>query len=113
MPAMVGYLNHWATAALRQSLQMLQYINSKLSNLSPLILSCPAPVIENADKITEIIEVDRHVSSRRIAQELKIDHKTIKPFEQSWTQIEARCLGATPKKHDGSNFHLRDPGQME
>ncbi|GFT05791.1 histone-lysine N-methyltransferase SETMAR [Trichonephila clavipes] len=28
------------------------------------------------DKITEIIEV-RHVSSRSIAQELKIDHKTV------------------------------------
>ncbi|GFU95641.1 RNase H domain-containing protein [Trichonephila clavipes] len=28
------------------------------------------------DKIIEIIEVDRHVSSRSITQELKIDHKT-------------------------------------
>ncbi|GFU20947.1 histone-lysine N-methyltransferase SETMAR [Trichonephila clavipes] len=35
------------------------------------------PVVENVDKITEIIEVDRHVSSRSIAQELKIDHKTV------------------------------------
>ncbi|GFY32929.1 histone-lysine N-methyltransferase SETMAR [Trichonephila clavipes] len=35
------------------------------------------PVIENVDKITEIIDVDRHVSNRSIAQELKIDHKTI------------------------------------
>ncbi|GFV88726.1 histone-lysine N-methyltransferase SETMAR [Trichonephila clavipes] len=35
------------------------------------------PVIENDDKITEIIEVYRHVSSRSIAQELKIDHKTV------------------------------------
>ncbi|GFS68479.1 histone-lysine N-methyltransferase SETMAR [Trichonephila clavipes] len=34
------------------------------------------PVVENVDKITEIIEVDRHVSSRSIIQELKIDHKT-------------------------------------
>ncbi|GFW59202.1 hypothetical protein TNCV_2781331 [Trichonephila clavipes] len=33
------------------------------------------PVIENVDKITEIIEVDRHVSSRSIAQELQIDIK--------------------------------------
>ncbi|GFT91258.1 histone-lysine N-methyltransferase SETMAR [Trichonephila clavipes] len=31
-------------------------------------------VIENIDKITEIIKVDRYVSSRSIAQELKIDH---------------------------------------
>ncbi|GFV84209.1 hypothetical protein TNCV_3038691 [Trichonephila clavipes] len=29
------------------------------------------------DKITEIIEVDRHVRSCSIAQELKIDHKTV------------------------------------
>ncbi|GFV67949.1 histone-lysine N-methyltransferase SETMAR [Trichonephila clavipes] len=35
------------------------------------------PVIKNVDKITEIIEVDRHVSCRSIAQELKIDHKTV------------------------------------
>ncbi|GFV04148.1 histone-lysine N-methyltransferase SETMAR [Trichonephila clavipes] len=34
-------------------------------------------VIETADKATEIIKIYRHVSSRSIAQELKIDHKTI------------------------------------
>ncbi|GFW98643.1 histone-lysine N-methyltransferase SETMAR [Trichonephila clavipes] len=33
------------------------------------------PVVESVNKITEIIEVDRHVSSRSITQELKIDHK--------------------------------------
>ncbi|GFX05568.1 histone-lysine N-methyltransferase SETMAR [Trichonephila clavipes] len=35
------------------------------------------PVVENVDKITEIIEVDRHVSSRSIVQELKIEHKIV------------------------------------
>ncbi|GFT70369.1 histone-lysine N-methyltransferase SETMAR [Trichonephila clavipes] len=35
------------------------------------------PVVENVDKTTEIIEVGRHVSSSSIAQELKIDHKTV------------------------------------
>ncbi|GFV11568.1 histone-lysine N-methyltransferase SETMAR [Trichonephila clavipes] len=35
------------------------------------------PVVENVDKITEIIVVDRHVNSRSIAQELKIDHKMV------------------------------------
>ncbi|GFW16912.1 histone-lysine N-methyltransferase SETMAR [Trichonephila clavipes] len=35
------------------------------------------PVVENIDKITEIIKIDRHVSSRSIAQKLKIDHKTV------------------------------------
>ncbi|XP_076384905.1 histone-lysine N-methyltransferase SETMAR-like [Megalopta genalis] len=37
----------------------------------------PLAQAENVDKITEIIEVDRHVSSRSIAQELKIDYKTV------------------------------------
>ncbi|GFX87767.1 histone-lysine N-methyltransferase SETMAR [Trichonephila clavipes] len=35
------------------------------------------PIVEIVDKITEIIEDDQHVSSRSIAQELKIDHKTV------------------------------------
>ncbi|KAL9918814.1 histone-lysine N-methyltransferase SETMAR-like [Glossina fuscipes fuscipes] len=35
------------------------------------------PVVENVDKIGEMIEVDRHVSSLNIAQELKIEHKTV------------------------------------
>ncbi|KAL9876423.1 histone-lysine N-methyltransferase SETMAR-like isoform 1-T3 [Glossina fuscipes fuscipes] len=35
------------------------------------------PVVENVDKIGEMIEVDRDVSSRNIAQELKIVHKTV------------------------------------
>ncbi|GFY14247.1 histone-lysine N-methyltransferase SETMAR [Trichonephila clavipes] len=35
------------------------------------------PFVENIDKITEIIEVDRHVSSISISQERQIDHKTV------------------------------------
>ncbi|GFV51790.1 histone-lysine N-methyltransferase SETMAR [Trichonephila clavipes] len=35
------------------------------------------PVVENVNKTTEIIEIDWHVSGRNIAQELKIDHKTV------------------------------------
>ncbi|GFX81206.1 histone-lysine N-methyltransferase SETMAR [Trichonephila clavipes] len=35
------------------------------------------PVVENVGEITELIEVDQHVSSRSIAQELKIYHKTV------------------------------------
>ncbi|GFX39185.1 histone-lysine N-methyltransferase SETMAR [Trichonephila clavipes] len=35
------------------------------------------PGVENVDKITEIIEVDQHVSGRGITQELQIDHKTV------------------------------------
>ncbi|GFY29628.1 histone-lysine N-methyltransferase SETMAR [Trichonephila clavipes] len=75
------------------------------------------PVIENVNKITEIIEVDRHVSSRSIAQELKIDHKTVlshlrkvgsKKKLHVWVPHQL-----TPKKHDGSNFHLQSLGKME
>ncbi|GFU32554.1 histone-lysine N-methyltransferase SETMAR [Trichonephila clavipes] len=35
------------------------------------------PVIEKVDKISEIIKVDWHVSRLSIAQELKINHKTV------------------------------------
>ncbi|GFQ71615.1 histone-lysine N-methyltransferase SETMAR [Trichonephila clavata] len=35
------------------------------------------PVVENVLKITEMIEIDRHISSRSTCQELKINHKTI------------------------------------
>ncbi|GFW83646.1 histone-lysine N-methyltransferase SETMAR [Trichonephila clavipes] len=35
------------------------------------------PVIENGDKITDIIKVDRPVSICRITQELQSDHKTV------------------------------------
>ncbi|GFT58632.1 histone-lysine N-methyltransferase SETMAR [Trichonephila clavipes] len=35
------------------------------------------PVVKNVDKITEIIEVDLHVSSCSINQELKIDHTIV------------------------------------
>lgn len=34
-------------------------------------------VVENVDTTTEISEVDRHVSNRSIAQELKIAYKTV------------------------------------
>ncbi|GFW72402.1 histone-lysine N-methyltransferase SETMAR [Trichonephila clavipes] len=36
-----------------------------------------SPFVENVDKITEIIEVDRYVSIPSIAQELKINHKKV------------------------------------
>ncbi|GFX17395.1 histone-lysine N-methyltransferase SETMAR [Trichonephila clavipes] len=41
------------------------------------IFDVKAPVIENADKIKEIIEVDWHVSSCCITQKLKIDDKIV------------------------------------
>ncbi|GFT33783.1 histone-lysine N-methyltransferase SETMAR [Trichonephila clavipes] len=75
------------------------------------------PFIENVDKIREIIELDRHVISRSIVQELKIDLKTVlNHFAQSWIQKEASCLGATPistETGDESNFYLRSLGKTE
>ncbi|GFW91053.1 histone-lysine N-methyltransferase SETMAR [Trichonephila clavipes] len=35
------------------------------------------PVVKNVDKIPKTIGVIRHLSSRSINQELKIDHKTV------------------------------------
>ncbi|GFX15507.1 HTH_Tnp_Tc3_2 domain-containing protein [Trichonephila clavipes] len=53
-----------------------------LMNRMPLLRGvpfsiCPAHVIEDVNKITEIIEVDRHVSIPSITQELMMDHKTV------------------------------------
>ncbi|GFV68172.1 hypothetical protein TNCV_1874541 [Trichonephila clavipes] len=82
-----------------------------------MLNSCPTPVIKNVDKITEIIQFARHVSSRSITQELKIDHKTVlshlskvgsKKKLDVWVPHQL-----TPKKHDRSNFHLRSSGQTE
>ncbi|GFX43133.1 hypothetical protein TNCV_2711771 [Trichonephila clavipes] len=47
------------------------------------------PVVENVDKITQMIEVDQHVSSCSIAQKLKIDPKSFNRFAQSWILKEA------------------------
>ncbi|GFT19889.1 histone-lysine N-methyltransferase SETMAR [Trichonephila clavipes] len=75
------------------------------------------PIVENVDKITEIIEVDRHVSSHIITQELKIDHKTALSYlRKVGLKKKTPCFGVTKfntKKHDASNFHLRNLGQME
>ncbi|GFY18685.1 histone-lysine N-methyltransferase SETMAR [Trichonephila clavipes] len=54
------------------------------------------PVVEKVDKITEIIEVDRHVSSRSIVQQLKIDHKTILSHLRKVGLKRSSFLGATP-----------------
>ncbi|GFU11997.1 histone-lysine N-methyltransferase SETMAR [Trichonephila clavipes] len=75
------------------------------------------PVVENVDKITEIIEVDWHVSSRSITKELKINLKIVlNHLHKVGIKKKARGLGATPinaKKHDGSNFHLRSLDQTQ
>ncbi|GFV49377.1 neural-cadherin [Trichonephila clavipes] len=56
------------------------------------------PVIENVNEITEIIKVDRHVSSRSITQELKIDHKTV---------LNHLPKVGFKKKLDRDQYHLR------
>ncbi|GFV09040.1 histone-lysine N-methyltransferase SETMAR [Trichonephila clavipes] len=74
-----------------------------------------SPVIKNVDKITEIIEVDRHVSSRSIAQELKIDHETVLSHLSNvgFKKKPDVCVPPqlTQKTYDGSNFHLRSSSQ--
>ncbi|GFT32251.1 uncharacterized protein TNCV_1035141 [Trichonephila clavipes] len=78
----------------------LDYIRASCgSPMTEIIFKiCPTPIIENVDKITEIINVDRHVNNRNIAQELKIDHKTVlSHLRKVGFKKEARCLGATPK----------------
>ncbi|GFV20577.1 histone-lysine N-methyltransferase SETMAR [Trichonephila clavipes] len=75
------------------------------------------PIVENVDKTTEIIKVDRHVSSRIIAQELKIDHKTVlSNLRKVGLKKKLHVGGGTPintKKHDESNFYLRSLSQTE
>ncbi|GFX36098.1 histone-lysine N-methyltransferase SETMAR [Trichonephila clavipes] len=75
------------------------------------------PIIENVDKTTEIIEVDRHVSGRSIVQELKIDHKIVLNHSRKVglkKKLDVRVQHQlTPKNYDGLNFHLRNLGQTE
>ncbi|GFU75725.1 hypothetical protein TNCV_1651851 [Trichonephila clavipes] len=54
-----------------------QALEPPLSVQAVLMLKMPHIRHRKVDKITELIKVDRHVSSRSIAQELKIDHKTV------------------------------------
>ncbi|GFW37999.1 histone-lysine N-methyltransferase SETMAR [Trichonephila clavipes] len=61
------------------------------------------PVVENVDKISEIIEVDRHVSSRSLFQELKIDHKTV---------LNHLCKIGNKKKLDAWVPHRLTPKNM-
>ena len=69
------------------------------------------PIVENGDKIMEIVESNHHVSIVSIAQELNIVQKTIwnhlnkagyKKKLNVWTPHEL-----TQKKPHGANFHLR------
>ncbi|GFU43341.1 histone-lysine N-methyltransferase SETMAR [Trichonephila clavipes] len=48
-----------------------------LVGVKGLPLPVGMPVVNNVNKITEMIELDWHVSNRSIAQELKINHKTV------------------------------------
>ena len=44
------------------------------------------PIVEKVDEILKKIEVDRHISSRDIATELNVDHKTVLNHLLSWQQ---------------------------
>ncbi|GFU27690.1 histone-lysine N-methyltransferase SETMAR [Trichonephila clavipes] len=63
------------------------------------------PVVENIDKITEIIEVDRHVSSRNITQELKINHKAVLSY--------LRKVGFKKKLHVWVSHQLTPKNTMD
>ncbi|GFT30058.1 histone-lysine N-methyltransferase SETMAR [Trichonephila clavipes] len=59
-------------------------------------------VVKNVDKITKIIEVYRHVCSRSITQELKIDHqrsKQIKDQKIKTVLNHLRKVGFKKKLH--------------
>ncbi|GFY18989.1 HTH_48 domain-containing protein [Trichonephila clavipes] len=74
------------------------------------------PVVENVNKILEIIEVDRLVSSRSIAQGLKIDHETVdnaRPYtpvvtRQNLWKLDWEVLMHPPYSTDlaPSDYHL-------
>ncbi|GFU36616.1 histone-lysine N-methyltransferase SETMAR [Trichonephila clavipes] len=63
------------------------------------------PVVQNVDKITEIIKVDRHVRSRSIAQELMIDHKTVLSY--------LRKVGFKNKLHVWVSHQLTPKNMMD
>ncbi|GFY25703.1 histone-lysine N-methyltransferase SETMAR [Trichonephila clavipes] len=71
--------------------------------------SCPSPVIENVNKITEIIEVDRHVSNRSITQELKMDHPTVLSHLSKVGFKKKLDVWVPHQIADGSNFYLQIP----
>ncbi|GFY17136.1 histone-lysine N-methyltransferase SETMAR [Trichonephila clavipes] len=62
-------------------------------------------VVENVDKITKIIEVDRHVSNRRITQELNIDHNTVLNY--------FRKVGFKKKLHVWGSHQLTPKNMMD
>ena len=64
------------------------------------------PFVENSDKIVELTEADRHVSSHSIAQELNIDHKTVLRHLQNARFSKMLDIWVPQKKHTGPNFHL-------
>ncbi|GFW75496.1 histonelysine Nmethyltransferase SETMARlike [Trichonephila clavipes] len=66
-----------AVVSISREVSIWQFqIYARCQGISDVKVS-PPPVIENVDKITEIIEVDRQVSNHSITQELKINHKTV------------------------------------
>lgn len=67
------------------------------------------PIVENVDKIMQMSESDRHISTVSIAQELNIAQKTVWNHLEKAGYKKAGCVGATrvnAKKPHGPNFHL-------
>ncbi|GFV56964.1 histone-lysine N-methyltransferase SETMAR [Trichonephila clavipes] len=68
-------------------------------------LHTSSPVIENVDKITEIIKIDRHVSSHSIAYKTKIDHKAVLRY--------LREVGFKKKLHVWVSLQLTPKNMMD
>ncbi|GFV48013.1 histone-lysine N-methyltransferase SETMAR [Trichonephila clavipes] len=64
-----------------------------------------SPVVENVDKIIEIIEVDRHVRSPSITQGQKIDHKKVLSY--------LRKVGFKKKLHVWMSHQLTPKNMMD
>ncbi|GFV29292.1 histone-lysine N-methyltransferase SETMAR [Trichonephila clavipes] len=67
------------------------------------------PVVENVNKTTEIIEIDRHVSSRSITRKLKIEHKTVLNYLRKVgfkKKLNVWVPHQLTPKNEGQNFHM-------
>lgn len=65
------------------------------------------PIVENVDKIMEMVESDRYVSTVSNAQELKIAQKTVWNHLNKDGYEKKLDVRVNAKKPHGPNFHLR------
>ena len=74
----------------------------------PLVLSVTGLVTDKISAIFEKVEQDRHISSYNIAEELKVDHKTVlRHLRKSGYKKKLDILGSQLKKPNATCFHVR------